>query len=68
MNLQNSGNLNANHDALIISVVTVFSALSFTALLLRLAAKRIKRASLKVEDYLAIVSWVRLFFAKLEHS
>lgn len=59
--LQHSDNLDANHDTLIISVVTVFSALSFISLLLRLAAKRIKRASLKIEDHLAIVSWVRIF-------
>ncbi len=60
MNSQDSSYLDANRDTLIISVVTAFSALSFTALLLRRAAKRIKRASLKVEDYLAIVSGVRV--------
>ena len=48
-----------NHDALIISVITTFSALSFVALILRLAARRIKRIPLYVDDYLAIVSWVR---------
>jgi len=62
---EHSDNPNANHDALIISVITIFSALSFIALLLRLAAKRIKRVSLHWDDYLAIASWVGLFLYKM---
>lgn len=55
---QHGSNLDANHDALIISVITVVSVLSFSALLFRLASRRIKRVSLFWDDYLAIVSWV----------
>ena len=66
--LQHSGNSDDNHDTLIISVITIFSTLSFTALLLRLAAKRIKRSSLYWDDYLAIVSWVCVLRTKLKHS
>lgn len=56
--LQQAGDPSANHDGLIISVVTVFCLLSFTALLLRLASKRIKRVALDWDDYLVIVAWV----------
>ena len=48
----------ANHDNLIISIVAIFSVLSSTALLMRLASKRIKKLSLDWDDYLAIGSWV----------
>lgn len=56
--LQHSDDLDANHDTLIINVVTILSAFSFTALVLRLTARRIKRVLLHVDDYLAIASWV----------
>ena len=52
------GYQNANHDALIISIVTIFSVLSFSALIMRLASKRIKRVGLDWDDYLVITSWV----------
>ena len=56
--LQQSGDPYANHDSLIIGVVTVCSILSVSALLMRLASKRIKRVALDWDDYLAIVAWV----------
>ena len=53
------GSLNANHDRQIISVIAVFSAFSFTALILRLVSKRIKRVAFDYDDYLVIISWAR---------
>ena len=49
---------NANHDTLIISVVSIFTVLSFSALMMRLASKRIKRMALDWDDYLVIIAWV----------
>lgn len=51
-------NVDPNHDGLIIGVVSVFSVLSFGALVMRLVSKRIKRAAWDYDDFLAIVSWV----------
>ena len=56
--LQQSGDSNANHDGLIIGVVTVVSVLSLSARLMRLTAKQIKQLSLDWDDYLAIGAWV----------
>ena len=55
---QLAGDPQDNHDSLIIRVVSVFSVLSFSALLMRLASKRLKRVALDWDDYLAIVAWV----------
>lgn len=50
---------NANHDVLIISIVAVFSILSFTAIIMRLLSRRLKSVSFDWDDYLAVLSWVR---------
>ncbi|KAL9599291.1 MAG: hypothetical protein Q9219_003918 [cf. Caloplaca sp. 3 TL-2023] len=50
--------IDANHDALVIGVTIFLSAVALAALLLRLASKRIRRASLDWDDYLAIISWL----------
>ena len=47
-----------NHDAEIISIVTVFSTLSVVALALRLMARRIKRVGFDWDDYLVVAAWV----------
>ena len=56
--LRQDGDPHANNDNLIISTVAILSVLSSTALLMRLASKRIKMTSLDWDDYLAIGSWV----------
>ena len=47
-----------NHDAEIISIVTVFSSLSVVALALRLLSRRIKRVGFDWDDYLVVAAWV----------
>ena len=53
-----------NHDSKIFAIVASFSALSFTALSLRLMSKRIKGAHFYYDDYLAIISWVSMCLSK----
>ena len=50
---------NENHDVLIMSVVIIFSILSFTAVIMRLLSRRFKAINLGWDDYLAMFSWVR---------
>lgn len=47
-----------NHNAEIISIVTVFSSLSLVALALRLISRRIKRVGFDWDDYLVVAAWV----------
>ena len=47
-----------NHEAEIVSIVTVFSSLSLVALALRLLSRRIKRVGFDWDDYLVIAAWV----------
>ena len=47
-----------NHEAEIVSIVTVFSSLSVVALALRLLSRRIKRVGFDWDDYLVIAAWV----------
>ena len=47
-----------NHDAEIISIVSVFSTLSVVALALRLLSRRIKRVGFDWDDYLVVAAWV----------
>ena len=51
-----------NHDAVIISIVTVFSSLSVVALTLRLMSRRIKRVDFDWDDYLVVAAWVCISF------
>ena len=55
-----SDSLDANHDRLIISIVAVFSVLACLALTSRLVSKRLKKAGLGYDDYMAIGAWVFL--------
>ena len=47
-----------NHNDEIITIVAVFSNLSFITLILRVLSRRLKSIALHVDDYLLIASWV----------
>lgn len=51
---------NPNHDAEIYVIFAIFTALSSTALVLRLMSRRIKRISDHWDDLLAVSAWVCL--------
>ena len=53
----------ANHDHLIYAIVSIFSILSTIALAMRLFSKYLKGVRVDYDDYLVIISWVRLFFS-----
>lgn len=50
-----------NHDAEIISIVAIFTSLSFVALTLRLMSRRLKHIGLDWDDYLVVASWVCIY-------
>lgn len=66
--IQQNGNEDPNHDHLFIAVASIFVALSFSALIMRLASKRIKRTALDYDDYLVILSWVKVLNLKAGHA
>ena len=49
---------NSNHDAEIYVIFAIFTALSSTALILRLISRRIKRVSYHWDDLLVVSAWV----------
>lgn len=51
-----------NFDNEIITTVAVSSALSLTAVFLRLMSRRIKRVALSYDDYLIVFAWVFSYF------
>lgn len=47
-----------NHDVEVYVVFAIFTALSSTALVLRLMSRRIKRVSYHLDDLLVVSAWV----------
>ena len=51
---------NDNHNGELISIAIVFLFVSFVGLVCRMLSKRMKRASLVLDDFLLLLAFVRL--------